>query len=429
MSHARPTDGVPPRAGRSDPTVPPAPPGGSGGSAGPDVRESGSGLATRAVHAGETVDPTTGAINTPVYRSSTFRFPTTDDLLAGQRGERPGFYTRHGNPNFAAVEAKFAALHGAEDAVLFGSGMAAFAGIVLGHLRAGDRIVALADLYGGTRVLLEDVRARFGIATTYVPLSSLDALGGALRGAKLLVAESPTNPTLRVADVPALARAARAAGAAFAFDNTFASPVHLRPLALGADLVWESATKALGGHSDLLAGLVTGSRAALEPVRTARKVYGAIADPETAWLLERGMKSLVARVERQTASALAVARRLEAHPLVRRVFHPGLPSHPDHALASRLLPTGSGGMVTFACRGGLEAARGVADRVRLIANAPSLGGVESALSLPIYTSHAYLSPAERAAIDVTDDLVRLSVGLEDPNDLFADLDQALGAPR
>jgi len=381
------------------------------------------------VHAGGHVDSETGAINTPVYRSSTFRFASTDDLLEGARGERPGFYARHGHPNFRAVEAKFASLHGAEDAVLFGSGMAAFAGIVLGRLRAGDRIVALSELYGGTRVLLEDLRTRFGIATTYVPLGDSGALAAALPGARLLVAESPTNPTLRVADLPALARAATTAGAIFAFDNTFATPVHLRPLALGAGLVWESATKALGGHSDLLAGLVAGSTAALEPIRAARKIYGAIADPETAWLLERGMKSLVARVERQSASALAIARRLEAHPRVRRVFHPGLASHPDHALASRLLPTGSGGMVTFACRGGLAAARAVADGVRLVANAPSLGGVESALSLPLYTSHSYLSSAERAAIDVTDDLVRLSVGLEDPDDIFADLDRALGVSR
>jgi len=427
MSDGRSSDGeparVPARGASGQPPAPPAPP------ARASYDRSLAGLGTRAVHAGGHVDPVTGAINTPVYRSSTFRFDSTDELLAAQRGERPGFYTRHGNPNFAAVEAKFAALHGAEDAVLFGSGMAAFAGIVLGRLRAGDRIVAMADLYGGTRVLLEDVRSRFGIATTYAPLHDAKALAAALPGARLLVAESPTNPTLRVVDLPELGRAARAAGALFAFDNTFATPVHLRPLACGADVVWESATKALGGHSDLVAGLVAGSKAALEPVRAARKIYGAIADPETAWLLERGMKSLVARVERQSASALAIARRLEAHPLVRRVFHPGLVSHPDHALAARLLPTGSGGMVTFACRGGLDAARGVADRVRVIANAPSLGGVESVLSLPIYTSHAYLSPAERAAIDVTDDLVRLSVGLEDPNDLFADLDRALGGPR
>ena len=381
--------------------------------------------ATRAVHAGERVDPATGAINTPVYRSSTFRFDSTDDLLAGQRGERPGFYTRHGHPNFAAVEGKFAALHGAEDAVVFASGMAAFAAIVLGNLRTGDRVVALADLYGGTRVLLEEMRGRFGIPTTYVALHDDAALRAALVGAKLLVAESPTNPTLRVADVPALGRAAKSAGALFAFDNTFATPVHLRPLGLGVDVVYESATKALGGHSDLLAGLVAGSKAALVPVRSARKLYGAIPDPESAWLLERGMKTLVARVERQSASSLAVARHLEAHPGVRRVFHPMLASHPDHALARRLMPTGSGGMVTFACRGGLGAARRLADTVRLIANAPSLGGVESVLSLPLYTSHSYLTPVERAAIDVTDDLVRLSVGLEDVADLCADLDRAL----
>lgn len=383
------------------------------------------GNSTRAVHAGGRVDPSTGAINTPVYRSSTFRFATTDELLEAQRGERPGFYTRHGHPNFAAVEGKFASLHGAVDAVVFASGMAATSAVVFGHVKTGDRIVALADLYGGTRVLLEEMRTRFGVSTTYVRLGDEAALTRALVGARLLIAESPTNPTLRVVDIAALAVAAKAAGALFAFDNTFASPVLQRPLALGADLVFESATKALGGHSDLVAGLVAGAADVIAPVRSARKIYGAIPDPESAWLLERGMKTLVARVERQSATSLAVARHLEAHPGVRRVFHPMLPSHPDHALAARAMPGGSGGMVTFACRGGLEAARRVADGVRLIANAPSLGGVESALSLPLYTSHSYLSPAERAAIGVTDDLVRLSVGLEDVADLCADLDRAL----
>lgn len=382
------------------------------------------GVSTRAVHVG-TRGGETGALGTPLLRTSTFRFDTTDDLIAGAKGERPGFYTRYGHPNFAAVEQKFAALHGAEDAVLFGSGMAAFAGVVLGLLRAGDRVVALADLYGGTRAQLEDLRSRCSITTTYVSLGEEGALRTALVGAKLLVAESPTNPTLRIADVPALSRLAKAAGATLVFDNTFATPVLQRPLAMGADLVFESATKALGGHSDLLAGLVAGSAATIAQVKGARRLYGAISDPETAWLLERGMKTLAVRVERQSATSLAVARHLEAHPAVRRVFHPMLASHPDHALASRLLPAGSGGMVTFACRGGLAAARAVADRVKLIAHAPSLGGVESVLSLPLYTSHAALSSSERAAIGIGDDLVRLSVGLEDAADLCADLDRAL----
>ncbi len=303
--------------------------------------------------------------------------------------------------------------------------MAALAGILQAHVRSGDRIVALEDLYGGTRVLLAELGARFGVGVTLVGRTDDDALVRALVGARLLVAESPTNPTLRIVDVPRLADRAHRAGALLAFDNTFATPLHQQPLALGADVVWESATKALGGHSDLVAGLVAGRADLVEPVRTARKVWGAISDPDAAWLLERGMKSLPARLEREARTAAALAAWLERHPAVASVLYPGLPSHPDHALALRQM-SGYGFMVSFDCRGGLAAARRVAESVRVIAHAPSLGGVESLLSLPIYTSHAYLTPAERAACGVGDGLVRLSVGCEDLGDLQADLDRALG---
>ncbi len=386
------------------------------------------GPGTTSVHEGSEPDPATGAVTRPLLRTSTFRFDTVPDLLAGARGERPGFYTRYGHPNFEAVEAKFAALHGAGAAVLFASGMAAFGGILQAHVRAGDRIVALADLYGGTRVLLAELAARFGVGVTLVPRHDDDALTRALPGARLLIAESPINPTLRIVDVGRLAERAHRAGALLAFDNTFATPVHQQPLAMGADLVWESATKALGGHSDLLAGVVAGRADLVEPVREARKVWGAIADPDTAWLLERGMKTLVARLDRQSRTAAELAAWLERHPAVASVLYPGLPSHPDHELARRQM-RGYGFMVAFDCRGGLEAARAVAERVRLIAHAPSLGGVESLLSLPVYTSHAYLTAAERAACGVGDGLVRLSVGCEDLGDLQADLEAALGAPR
>jgi cystathionine beta-lyase/cystathionine gamma-synthase len=381
------------------------------------------GAGTRSVHAGEHGDPRTGALVTPIWRTSTFRFATTDDVIAGAKGERPGFYTRYGNPNFEAVEGKFAALHGTEAGVVFSSGMAALAGIVLGHLRAGDRVVALRDLYGGTSHLLDEV-AKWGIRTTFVTLGDRAALEAALPGARLFVAESPTNPTLRVLDLDALSATVRRAGVLFAFDNTFATPINQRPIAHGVDLVWESATKSLGGHSDLVAGVVAGRRELVEPVRRARRVFGSNPDPDQAWLLARGMKTLQARVERQNRTGLEVARFLERHPAVARVAYPGLPSHPDHDVAKRALG-GFGGVVTFACRGGYAAARRVADGVRLVANAPSLGGVESLLSLPIHTSHAMTPPAEREAAGVTDDLVRLSLGLEDPADLVADLDRAL----
>ena len=386
------------------------------------------GLGTRAVHGGERPDPETGSLTTPIYRTSTFRFATTDDLLAGARGERPGFYTRYGHPNFEVVERKFALLHGTDEAVLFGSGLGALAGILQGLLHPGDRVTCMEDVYGGTRALLGEFRSHFGIETRWVPLGDDAALARAASGSRLVLAEGPTNPTLKIADIPHIAARAHEAGALLVFDNTFATPINQQPLSHGADLVWESATKALGGHSDLMGGLVGGRADLVAKVRNARKLFGAVADPEAAWLLARGMKTLVARVERQNRTALEVARGLERHPEVLRVVHPGLPSHPEHALATRLMTGGTGSMVTFACRGGLAAARGVADRVRAIANAPSLGGVESLLSLPIYTSHAAFTPEERRAAGISDDLVRLSVGLEDAADLLADLDGALRAP-
>ncbi len=382
------------------------------------------GEGTRSVHGGERSDPATGALTTPVYRTTTFRFDTTDDLIAGARGDRPGFYTRYGNPNFEVVERKFAALHGATDAVCFASGMGALAGILQGLLRTGDRVVATLDLYGGSRGLLGEIEARFGIRTTFVPTGDDAALASALAGARILLTESPTNPMLRVLDLPRVCEIAHRAGALVAFDNTFATPVNLKPLAHGVDVVFESATKSLGGHSDVLGGVAAGRADLVAALCKARKLFGAIMDPDAAWLLARGMKTLVARVERQNRSGLEVAAWLERHPAVSRVLYPGLPSHPDHAIAARLL-SGFGGIVTFACRGGASAARRVADRVRLVANAPSLGGVESLLSLPLHTSHALFSPEERAAAGITDDLIRLSVGLEDVADLEADLDQAL----
>lgn len=383
-----------------------------------------SGQGTQAVHGGSGEQEPSGALPTPVYRASTFRFASTDDLLAAARGERPGFYTRYGHPNFRAVEQKLAALHGAQDAVLFGSGMAAVAAVVQSLVPAGARLVAFCDVYGGTRDLFAWLARQTGLQTTWVPTGDLNALERALPGARLAWVESPTNPLLRVLDLPALATACRAHAVPLALDATFAGPTLQRPVALGVDLVLESATKSLGGHSDLLAGTVVGSEERLAAIRTARRLLGGISDPETAWLLERSIKTLDLRAERQAATALALARRLSADRRVGRVLHPLLPSHPDHAVALRTGLRGVG-LVTFGCAGGLAAARRVADRVRLIANAPSLGGVESLLSLPVYTSHAAFSPEERAAAGIGDDLVRLSVGLEDVEDLWQDLDQAL----
>lgn len=384
-----------------------------------------SGIQTTAVHGGSGEKEPTGSVTTPVYRASTFAFATTDDLLRGARGETPGFYTRYGNPNFRAVEEKHAALHGAEDAVLFGSGMAALAAVVQTWAKAGERVVCFRDVYGGTRDLLAWLGRQVGLVTSWVPTGDARALEAALPGARLLLGESPTNPLLKLLDLPAFAALARRHGVPFVLDATFSGPALQQPLRHGVDLVMESATKSLGGHSDLLAGLVAGPRARVAELKLTRKLLGAISDPETAWLLERSMKTVAVRTERQATTALALAQRLAGDRRVSRVHHPLLASHPDHGVAQRTGLRGVG-LVTFGCAGGLAAARGVADRVRRIANAPSLGGVESLLSLPVLTSHAMFSPEERAAAGITDDLVRLSVGLEDLDDLWQDLDQALG---
>lgn len=384
-----------------------------------------SGSGTTAVHGGSGEKEPTGAVTTPVYRTSTFRFATTDDLLRGARGETPGFYTRYGHPNYRAVESKHAALHGAEDSVVFGSGMAALSTVVLTWVKTGERVVCFRDVYGGTRSLLDWLGRQMGLVTTWVSTGDLDAAEKALPGARLMLAESPTNPLLKVLDLPALAVRCRAHRVPLVLDATFSGPALQRPLAHGVDMVMESATKSLGGHSDLLGGFVAGPRACTDELKVTRKIMGGIADPETAWLLERSMKTVVVRTERQADTALALAQRLEHDGRVARVHHPLLPSHPDHAIALRTGLKGVG-LVTFACAGGVAAARSVADRVRLILNAPSLGGVESLLSLPVFTSHAMFTPPERASAGISDDLVRLSVGLEDIEDLWKDLDQALG---
>ena len=370
-----------------------------------------------------------GPLTPPLLRTSSFRFASTADLVAASAGGGGGFYTRYGHPNFEVVERKFAALHGTQEAVLFASGMGAVAAIFQTFLRSGDRVVAQRDLYGGTCALLGELKARCGITTTWTPTGDLDALERALPGARLYMGESPTNPLLKVLDLVATADVCRAHGVPFVLDATFDGPINLRPAQLGADLIVESATKSLGGHSDLLGGLVTGCAASCEALRRARKLYGAVPDPETAWLLDRGMRSLPARVARQNASALDLARRLDADPRALEVRHPGLATHPQRALIERQAEacggSGGGGLIALRCAGGAEAARAFCDRVRLISHAPSLGGVESLVCLPVLTSHAALSPEDRAAAGIGEDHVRLSVGLEDVADLWADIDAAL----
>ena len=382
------------------------------------------GLATRCVHAGELPDAH-GSPHTPIYTTTTFGFPSTAAILDVVEGRTPGsLYTRYGlNPTIQSLEAKLAAIEGAQAALAFASGMAAEAALFLAHGRGG--IVCIGDAYGGTLELIGQQLPLLGIATHLLLGSELDRLDGLLAGgARLVFLETPGNPTLEVFDIVALAARAHAHGALLVVDNTFASPVNQQPLALGADLVVHSATKYLGGHSDVTAGALMGAKALIDAVWPWRKNLGQTPAPETAALLARSLRTLVVRVRQQNATALAVAQAMAAHPRVARVLYPGLPSFPGHALAARQM-AGFGGMLTIEVAGDSGATSAAVDRMKLFAIAPSLGGVESLATQPVTTTHHGLDPMERARRGITDSLIRLSIGLEDAQDLIDDLDQAL----
>ncbi len=382
-------------------------------------------LSTLCVHAGELEDAH-GSPHTPIYTTTTFAFPSTAAILDVVEGRKAGaLYTRYGlNPSIQALETKLAALEGAEAALAFASGMAAETATFLAHGRAG--IVCIGDAYGGTLELIGAQLPLLGIPTHLLLGSELDRLDALLaNGARLVFLETPSNPTMEVFDITAIAARAHAHGALLMVDNTFASPVNQQPLALGADLVVHSATKYLGGHSDLTAGALMGPKALVEAVWPWRKNLGSTPAPETAAMLARSLRTLVVRVRAQNASALAVAQALQGHPRVARVLYPGLASFPGHALAARQM-TGFGGMLTIEVRGGGAAASQTADRLTLFGLAPSLGGVESLVTQPCTTTHHGLTPEERARRGIADTMLRLSVGLEDADDLIADLFQALG---
>jgi cystathionine beta-lyase/cystathionine gamma-synthase len=386
------------------------------------------GIDTDLIHRGERPTPSGSTpLTTPIYETSTFVFHSARDVERYQDGSLPAFlYSRYENPTVVATEEKLAAADGAERSLLFSSGMAATSTAMLSLLATGDEVVCASAIYGGTFHLIEHFLSRYGIAHRFVSLEALadpaSVIGPATR---LIWFESPINPTLRCVDIRVVAGACRSTGVLSAMDNTFASPVNQRPLALGIDLVMQSATKYLNGHSDVTGGVLSGSRALLEPMAKTRRLLGGVMDPMPAYSLARGLKTLPLRVARHNASALAVASVLETHPAVRAVYYPGLASHPDHDVARRQM-TGFGGMVCVDLEGGQAAAYRAFDRLRVIERAASLGGVESLCSLPILTSHYGLSDEELQQAGVTRGMMRLSIGLEDPEDLIADLDQALG---
>ena len=384
------------------------------------------GLSTRSVHVGDSRDPQ-GAIHPPIYPHSTFAFASTADLLDVVEGRKAGsLYTRYGlNPTICALETKLADLEGSEHALAFSAGMAAEAATFLAHTRCGERIVCIGDVYGGTFELLGDNLPQVGITTTFLRADEIDLLPSALtQNTRIVFLETPSNPTLDVVDIAAIADQARATGALTVVDNTFATPVNQNPLQHGADLVVHSATKYLGGHSDLTAGALMGPADLLAPVGVWRKNLGQMIAPEVASQLARSIRSLPVRVHRQNDTAAKVAAFLTTHPLVSRVNYPGLATGPAKVVVDKQM-RGGGGMLSFVLDATAEQTAAVVDRLQLFSIAPSLGGVESLVTQPITTTHHGLTPQERAERGISDGMVRLSIGLEDADDLIADLAHAL----
>jgi cystathionine beta-lyase/cystathionine gamma-synthase len=382
--------------------------------------------ATQIVQGSQGASASADPLTTPIYETTTFLFENAAEVRAYNEGKSPKFlYSRYGNPTVTAVEKTLATVQGAEMAMLFGSGQAATTTALLGLLAAGQEVVCSAAIYGGTLHLLADLLSRFGIRPRFVTIDELReparVLGEATR---VLWFESPINPTLRCVDVAAIAAACRARGVISIIDNTFASPLNQQPLALGVDIVMESVTKYLNGHSDVTAGMLAGPAPLLKDVDKARRMLGGIIDPQAAYAIGRGLKTLAVRIERHNASGLAVARWLEKDTRIARVYYPGLESHPDHALAKKQMK-GFGGMVCVDVGGGQDRAERFFDRLKVFRRAASLGGVESLCSLPVLTSQWGHTDAQLADAGITRSMARLSIGLEDPQDLIEDLDQAL----
>jgi len=388
-------------------------------------------FATKVIHAGEGRGKPYDAVTMPIVQTSTYAFADTEaivDFLKAKDAEVPDRrdeYGRYSNPTQSAVERKVASLEGGERALLFATGMGAITTLLLTNLSHGDHLVVASSTYRQTRNLVMDHLARWGIEASFLPDGSLGDLERALRpNTKLILCEAPTNPYLRVIDLERVGAIAKAHGIVTAIDATFATPVNLRPLDHGIDLVIHSATKYLGGHNDLLAGVVIGSAARLSPIETLRGVLGGVGSPHDAYLLLRGLKTLDLRVRRQNETGQRIAEFLRDHPLVREVHYPGLDAHPDHETAARLM-AGFGGVVSFEVEGNRDQTSRVIDALQIPYIGPTLGGVESiAQQQSIFIS---LDPAKRPKYGISDSLIRYAAGIEDADDLIADLDQALRA--
>lgn len=383
--------------------------------------------ATDAVWAGEEELLLTGATAVPISLGVAHGYPDVDTWQAVALGQVPGhIYARNTNPTVDAFEQKVRALEGAEDVTSFATGMAAISNALFALLKPGDRVVSVKDTYGGTNQIFLNTLPHWGVDVTLCDTADAAAIEAAIEaGCTLLYLETPTNPTLKVTPIARLAAAAHRAGAIVVVDNTFATPINQNPLALGADLVIHSATKYLGGHADAMGGVLCGRRDLVRTVFHHREINGASLDPMSAYLLLRGMKTLALRIERQNTSAMTVARWLERHPRVSQVNYPGLESHPQHAVAVEQM-RGFGGMLSFALRGGFDDVKCVLPKLKRMHRAANLGAVETVGGPPATTSHVECTPEERAAMGIPEGLIRYSVGIEDVNDLIADLEGALG---
>ena len=378
---------------------------------------------TEAVRGGADLSKKNGPLSTPIYQTSTFE--VTDSEQQVRAASTDQFYTRYGNPTNSVVEAAIAELEGTERALLFDSGMSAITTSVLALVKAGDHIVAQRDIYGGATKFFTQWLPKLGVDTTLVDTTDYEQHERAIRpNTRLLYLESPTNPTVRIVDLKKAASLAKQHGITTLIDSTFATPINQRPAEFGIDLVMHSGTKYFGGHSDLISGIVAGRGDLIQQIHSTRTTLGGNMDPHAAWLLLRGIKTLAVRVQRQNENALRVAQFLARHRAVRRVNYPFLEGHPQRALAIEQM-SGGGGIVSFEVDGSGEDACHVSESLNLFTLAPSLGGVDSLVSIPVLTSHAMITLEERKKMGVTEQLVRLSVGIESADDLIADLEQAL----
>jgi cystathionine beta-lyase/cystathionine gamma-synthase len=378
---------------------------------------------TKAVRGAADLDKKNGPLATPIYQTSTFEVTDNDEQLRASRSDH--FYTRYGNPTNTVAEKTIAELEGTEAALTFASGMGAITTTVMALVKSGGHVVAQRDIYGGVNKFLSQWLPQMGIETTFVDTIEYEQHARAIRpNTKLLYLESPTNPTLRIVNFKKVAALAKQHGLISMIDATFGTPINQHPAEFGIDLVMHSGTKYLGGHTDLICGAVAGRRALIERIWETRTTLGNCMDPHASWMLVRGLKTLAVRVARQNENALQVAEFLAEHAKVRSVNYPFLKSHPQYALAREQM-AGGGGMVSFEVEGTGDDARRVSEAMRLFTLAPSLGGVESLVSIPVLTSHAMIPAEERARMGVTEQLIRLSVGIENADDLVADLEHAL----